>query len=267
MRRQCCGAMREKVDAIMADQDGPYDSGSTPEPLLARDDSPDPNKLIPEWRVAADDQIIVIAVGVLAAILAVMGWNAWRSDDGDLSATTSTVTIGEAGADVAAPVVALPAAPDPGSSGDNGATADTSTSTTAETPTTTEESTTTEVESTAAESLDLEPETVAALTGAGVVEAAAQADASDDTVLTVRGVVGNETEAAAALAAAEDVPGVTGIVDELTVLQPDVQAALAGSGCSRRRPRSTGLSQLLEGPSHRPKPAMQLWRQPATYRG
>ncbi len=205
----------------------PDQTENDPAPLLRRDDSEDPNKLIPEWRVAADDQIVVVALAVLLAIAAVWLWNDWRDGDGVVAgvAGDSTVAAVIDPEDEVEPAVVVPA---------------TTTTTEAEV----EETTTT----TEAEVLDLETPTLAALNASGVVDAGASAAG---TAVTVTGIVGNQGEHDAAIGAATDAaeavtPDAT-IIDELRILQPEVQAALVDSGVSAPGAEVTGTVATLAG--------------------
>jgi len=175
--------------------------------------APGEEKLIPEWSVDADDQIIVLGLAVLAAFLAFFGWNAWTGDDEPDIALDQTAEVAgpaviapELGADVTVPSVEV-----------EQAVATTAVATT-EAPTTTAPTTT-------AAPLDLAPDVAAAITGF-----TGAASSVDGTAAVLTGFVGTETDKTTAGTDAAAVEGITSVDNQLVVLQPDVEAALAANG-------------------------------------
>lgn len=49
------------------------------------------DKLIAEWSVNADDQVLLAGLAVIAAMLLAFGWSIWGSDDGDAGTVGSTI--------------------------------------------------------------------------------------------------------------------------------------------------------------------------------
>lgn len=62
------------------------------------DEGLDQRKIIPEWSVAADDQIVLVAFLFLTLLLGTLGWNAWR--DGDDPTTAALSADVEASGDI-----------------------------------------------------------------------------------------------------------------------------------------------------------------------
>lgn len=199
----------------------------TMRPESAANGGDDDEKLIPEWGVRADDQIIWIGLAVFAALLLAFAWNWWRDGDGDLGDAVAPVVEdvtsgagdddgnGADGADlagaaagagaIAAPVTEAPA----------------STSTT-EAPTTT--TTTAPTTTTVADALLGDAEAaVASLAGAITPTV-------DGRTVTLTGHVANAAEEAEAVAAAGDVDNVDDVINQLVVLEPQVAQALADRG-------------------------------------
>ena len=61
-------------------------------------ESKDEDKLIPEWRVAADDQVLFAGLAVLAAMLIWFGWTTLQDNDtnpGEIAAEVSADADGE----------------------------------------------------------------------------------------------------------------------------------------------------------------------------
>ncbi len=170
-------------------------------------------KVIPEWDVDADEQIVLI--GVLAFILLslAIGVGLWRSGGDDQVALDPGLAAVQAdntnGQDLDA-VIATTLSPSASTTEVESA-APTTIATT--TPPTTE-ATTTAPPTTI---LDLEPDVVASLTASGVAGPTATLDG---TTATVRGTVASEEARATAVAAASEVAGVTNVIDELTVVIP-----------------------------------------------
>lgn len=233
-------------------------------------------KLIPEWRVGADDQIALIGLAVVLIFALTFGWNVLRGDDdADLVEAAAPIIAAGDGLDgVDGVVPPIGGDDDAGAAGDADdddddveAVAATTTTTAPDTTTTVEATTTTEATGPAIGDVQAAVDpfpgaiaggldgTVAVLTGfvandaerleaeaaaaavqgvtavdnqlvilePPVSEAAQQAGAvaaeavGEGTVLTVRGVIDSEDERAGVLAAAEEVEGVTEVIDALTL--------------------------------------------------
>lgn len=188
-------------------------------------------KIIPEWDVHEDEQIVIFGfVGVLVLAL-IMGIGALRSGGDDEIANGADVVSLDADAGdlvrggLAAGVggVALDSL-----NSDEQASPATAPATT----TTTAAAASTVIPPTTA-APDLHPDVVAALAAAGSTGIEASTDGA---ITTLSGTVGSEEERAAAVAAAASVEGITEVVDNLTILGPDllpdVEAALAAAGTS-----------------------------------
>lgn len=178
--------------------------------------APGEEKLIPEWSVDADDQIIVLGLAVLAAFLAFFGWNALTGDD-DPNIALDTAAEVIAGPAIAAPAlgtgITIPAA------------AEQEPEQAVEAAVTTEAPTTTAAPATTAAPLDLSPDVAASIAGfSGAVGTV------DGTAATLTGYVGVEANKTTAGDNAAAVPGITSVDNQLVVLQPDVQAALVANG-------------------------------------
>ncbi len=170
-------------------------------------------KVIPEWDVDADEQIVLI--GVLAFILLslAIGVGLWRSGSDDQVALDPGLAAVQASntnsqdLDAVIPTTLSPSA----STTEVESAAPTTIATT--TPPTTEATTTAPPTTTR----NLEPDVVASLTASGVAGPAATLDG---TTATVRGTVESEEARAAAIAAASGVAGVSNVIDQLTVVVP-----------------------------------------------
>lgn len=179
--------------------------------------APGEDKLIPEWSVGADDQIILLGLAVLAAFLAIFGWNTLTGDDDSVLAEPTEA--------IAGPLVVDP---DLGSSGITvplidsepveGEQAVDSTSAPA---------TTTEAPSTTAVAIDLAPDVSAAVAGYSGASGAV-----DGTNAVLTGYVGVDADKTTAGDNAAAVDGITSVDNQLVVLQPDVLAALEANGVS-----------------------------------
>ena len=185
--------------------------------------TPGEEKLLPEWGVAADDQIIALGLLVVAAFLAIFGWNTLVGDDLDAAVDTATAIaapVTSGGADLPAPSSANPVTTIEEPDTEAVASTPSTSATTTTTPTTAPSTTLTP------DSADVDDELVAI--GAGIqaaLEASGVLDADvemNGTMATVRGEVPNEAARTAALDAALAVPGVTAIIDELTLPAPEV---------------------------------------------
>ncbi len=170
-------------------------------------------KLIPEWNVDADEQIVL--TGVLAFILLslAIGVGLWRSGGDDQIALDPGIAAIQAGNTDGQGLDAV--IPETVSTSSPTTEVESAAPTTiaATTPPTTE-ATTTAPPTTA---LDLEPDVLASLTTSGVAGPTAIMDGS---TATVRGVVSSEEARTAAVTAAAGVPGITNVIDELTVVIP-----------------------------------------------
>lgn len=74
------------------------------------DDDEPGAKLIPEWSVDADDQVVLAGLAVLAALILFFGWGALRSRGDDVATVASSVVASPTvpGADdLAAPAIAV----------------------------------------------------------------------------------------------------------------------------------------------------------------
>lgn len=175
-------------------------------------------KLIPEWRVGADDQVVFAGLAVVAALAILLGWNAWRGGDSEVPEPLAPV-VEELATDSTVPTTAAVAAV---------------------VTTTTEQVTTTEapVEETT-------PTTEAAAIIGDVQASVASfpgaiTGAADGTIAVLNGFVANEAESREAETAAAAVEGITGVENNLVVLEPAVEAALSDAGV-------TGATAVGEG--------------------
>ncbi len=164
-------------------------------------------KLIPEWDVDEDDQVLAAGLAVLLAMLALFGWSMWRGGDDDSPLDD---------------VVPVTAAVDDEVAVEEEEVADA--------PTTTEAP----VETTIPSPLDLTPDVAAAAGAFGIT-----GFAENETAI-LEGFVGNDDESAAAEDAAAAVPGIISVDNRLVVLQPSVQAALEEAGVAEAAPTVEG---------------------------
>ncbi len=185
-------------------------------------------KLIPDWDLPADGQVIVAGLAVVAILALLVGWTAWRGGDDDAGRASASV-LDEAPSDGGS------AADDAESSGEAGAadteTGDQAVATTIGPTTTAEPQTSTT--STAA---------TAATEPAGPVIGDVQAAVDQlpgaitatgvGTVATLEGFVANAAERREAEAAATAVAGVSEVESNLVLLEPAVQSALIDAGVS-----------------------------------
>ncbi len=177
-------------------------------------------KLIPEWSVAADDQIVLAGLAVVAALALLLGWNAWRGGDEELALPVPTSLVDEVVAAAAPSTTVAPVV-------------------VAETVTTAAQTSTTEaaVESTtttvAAPVIGDVQASVDPFPGAIVGEA-------DGTVAVLNGFVANDAESREAETAAAAVEGITAVENNLVILEPEVEAALRDAGV-------TGATAVGEG--------------------
>ncbi|MEM7275145.1 MAG: OmpA family protein [Actinomycetota bacterium] len=205
-------------------------------------------KLIPEWRVAADDQIVLAGLLVVLIMAGLIGWNAWRGGD-ELPAAISPVATSLL---EAAPVDGdgnVPVLPPVGGGEDDGADDDgaddagddgeeqaapASSTTTTTAPTTT---------------------TTAAPAGPSVGDVQAAVDplpgditgATNETVAVLTGFVANDAERREAEAAAAAVDGVTEVDNQLVILEPDVLAAVRDRGVAEAEVVGEGTVMTVRG--------------------
>ncbi|MEL7158317.1 MAG: hypothetical protein AAFN30_17195, partial [Actinomycetota bacterium] len=167
------------------------------EPTSGNDDEDD-DKLIPEWGVAADDQIIWIGLAVVAAMVAFFGWNLWSGDDDGAEAVAGPLTN----------VVPAGALDDDGDIGRALAPASPVATTSPPAASTTEAAAATTTEAAAATTSTTEAPTTTAAPTIGDVQAAVSSlpgaitGANDGSTAVLEGFVANQGEADAAEAAA-----------------------------------------------------------------
>lgn len=180
--------------------------------------APGEEKLIPEWSVDADDQIIVLGLAVLAAFLAIFGWNTLTGDDdvdtaldevAEVAAGPVVIESDRSDVDVTIPEVEVEQA------------VDTTAAPTTQAPTTTEAPTTT------AAPVDLNPDVQAAIAAFSGV-----AGSVDGTAAALAGFVGTAADSTTAETEAAAVEGITSVDNQLVVLEPVVLAALEANAVS-----------------------------------
>jgi outer membrane protein OmpA-like peptidoglycan-associated protein len=191
------------------------------------------DKLIPEWRVDADDQVVLAGLAVFAAILLALGWNAWQGTEGrGLAAAASTaVEAFNSDDDDAAGILPAPdeevAAP---------VTTAVSTTSTTEQVTTVSTTSTTEAEAVIGDvqgAVDLLP---GSITGV-----------NDGTTAVLTGFVANQTESDAAEAAAAAVDGIEAVDNRLQLLEPAALAAMEAAGVTRPSATGSGTDISVSG--------------------
>ncbi len=254
------------------------DNPNEDEGIASPDD--DRRKLIPEWSVAADDQIVILGAAFVALMFLLFGWNQWRGDDTDTPLDDIAATVASADGDqVAGPVIAAPAAsaevgdPEPivdetasidglsadvnaavSGFGDITGSADGDVALLEGFVGTADDSIDAETAALGVAGIEtvdnrlvvLEPAVTTALTQNGVADAAVS---MDGTVATVRGIVPDLDARDGALAAAAGVAGVTDVIDELTVEAPDYSPAVAAAvgGINGVTGSADGDTAILEG--------------------
>lgn len=164
-------------------------------------------KLIPEWDVDEDDQVLAAGLAVLLAMIGLFAWTMLRGGDEELPLDEIVPITAEEEVDEVAEVEEV-----------------------AEAPTTTEAA----VETTVAAPLDLTPDVAAAAGPFGITGFA------EDETAVLEGFVGNDGESVSAEDAAAAVPGIISVDNRLVVLQPSVQAALEGDGVGEAAPTVAG---------------------------
>ena len=203
------------------------------------------DKLIPEWRVNADDQILLAGLAVIAAMLLAFGWSIWRDSGGDVATIASTVVEEVASPDGDGAVLIGPAADDDddsavGDSGDVDETADDADQDAdAAVSTTTSSSSTTTSTAPAAEIGDVQ---------ASVDPFPGNITASNDgAVAVLSGFVANGAESAEAEAAALAVEGIESVDNQLVVLEPLIVDALEEAGVTGAEAVGSGTEISVSG--------------------
>ena len=215
---------------------------TTPTPGTERDDKGEApgDKLVPEWRVDSDDQILLAGLAVFVAMLLALGWNLWRDGDGDITAVASTAIdeLDSSGPDAATGLA--PAAPDNDGSddgdSDDEAASPTTTTTPASSTTTTEEPTTTVADPVIGDVQAAVDPLAGSITGG---------NEGGTAVLT--GFVANEIESQEAEAAAAAVEGIESVDNRLAILEPDVRAALEAAGVKGATAVGVGTEITVSG--------------------
>ncbi len=177
--------------------------------------APGNDKLIPEWSVSADDQIVGMGLLVIVAFLSIFGWNLLTGDDGDSTDTDLAVVAGPvvaAGADLPGLNTTGPAA----AAGED---------TDAETGADDVEAITSSTTAAPATTVDLGPDVAAAIDPFG----SASGTVEGSTAL-LTGFVGSETDKTAAGEAAAAVAGITAVDNQLVPVEAGVRSALEASG-------------------------------------
>ncbi len=201
------------------------------------DDGAGAAKLIPEWSVAANDQIVLAGLAVVAFLALALGWTALFGGDDDLSSPVTTVPdevaapAQELDGD-AEPVVAVPAEAD-----------DDEVEEEAEEEEVEEEEATT---TTAAETTT----TVAAIGDVQTAVTPLAGDitgAADGTVAVLTGFVANNAESREAEDAAAAVEGITEVRNELVILEPAVTDSLTDAGVAGATAIGIGTSMTVSG--------------------
>lgn len=180
-------------------------------------------KLIPEWGVSADNQVVLGGLAAVVALFGLFAWNAWRGGDEDLATISSSI--------LADPGAAIEESASP-SGGDGGI---------VETATASDDarSTTPAVDDGAASSTTATTEatiTTAAGPAVGDLQAAVTGLAGvitgsiDGTDAVLEGFAANQAESTEAETAAAAVEGVEGVDNRWVILEPQVSAALTGAG-------------------------------------
>ncbi|MGI9596306.1 MAG: OmpA family protein, partial [Acidimicrobiales bacterium] len=184
-------------------------------------------KLIPEWSVGADDQVLFAGLAVVGALALLVGWNIWRGGDDDpvavaprVEEVASGVAVPTTGADIAVVLT-----------------------------TTTEQVTTTEAaidETTTSATTAPEPVIGDVQAAVGSLPGAVTG-AADGTIAVLTGFVANDAESRDAEDAAAAVEGITAVENDLVVLEPAVQTALADAGVTGATAVGQGTEITVSG--------------------
>ncbi len=199
------------------------------------------DKLIPEWRVNADDQVLLAGLAVVAAMLLAFGWSIWRGDDdADIAAVAST--IASAVDDVANPDADVPlAAPVDGDDDEDGDGEDDGDTTATSSTSSTTSSTSSTTSTTTAEP------TIGDVQAAVDPLAGDITGINDGTAAVLTGFVASQTESAEAEAAAAAVEGIESVDNQLVILEPEVVAALEEAGVTGPGAAGTGTEITVSG--------------------
>ncbi len=191
-------------------------------------------KLIPEWRVNADDQVFLAGMAVVAAMLLAFGWSIWRGGDDDLASVASTVVEaisdvdddvdGDAAIDPSDGVVPVPVEAD-----DTDETATESTTTTETTTTTTPAPVIGEVQA----AVSPFPGSITGI--------------NDGATAVLTGFVANQAESDEAEAAAAAVEGIEAVDNQLVILEPEVLSALQSAGVTGGAASGVGTEITVSG--------------------
>ncbi len=178
-------------------------------------------KLIPEWRVSADDQTLLAGLAVVAALLLAFGWSVWRGGDGDIvPAAIAVEDDSEGDAEVAAPVSTT-------------VTTAATTTTTTEAPTTTTTAPPAPVIGDVQASVDPFPGDI---TGT-----------NDGAAAILTGYVANQGESDEAETAAAAVEGIESVDNQLEILEPSVLSALQDQGVTGATATGVGTEITVAG--------------------
>lgn len=197
---------------------------------------PDPDgdeeKLVPEWTVGADDQIVLAGVAVFAALLLIFGWNAVRSGDDDIVNDLAAPVIAEA------PAGALEIDPGPLAAGPPVAPIESAVADTVPEVATTQKS----VASSTVRTLAVGNVQSDLLNLPGAITAMV-----DGSVVTLTGFVLDQAERVEAEQVAAAVAGVERVQNDLVLLDEPVLATLAGAGVLEGAVAGSGTSVTVSG--------------------
>lgn len=180
-------------------------------------------KLIPEWSVGADDQIVLAGLLVVLALFLGTGWNLFFGGDGEEITAGATSTV----------------VPDPEAPVEVSTTAGATATTAADTTTSSTVTSTTSTESAQPEIGDVQ----AAVTPLpGEITGTAQA-----TTAVLTGYVANQAESDEAETAAARVAGITAVDNQLELLEPGVLDALGSAGVVGPAVSGVGTAMTVSG--------------------
>ncbi len=201
------------------------------------DDGAGAAKLIPEWSVAADDQIVFAGMAVVGFLALALGWNAFFGGDDDNDSSPITTLAAEVAApaddlgETAGPAIAAAV----GTDDEEEEVAEEATTTTVAATTTTAPASTT---------------TVASIGDVQAVVTPLDGDitgTADGTVAVLTGFVANDAESREAEEAAAEVEGITEVRNELVLLEPAVTDALSDAGVAGATAIGRGTSITVSG--------------------